>query len=148
MENNNVTRDLVSAQEQATIQRAVLAWLNSYPNKPLNKVDFEFLGKTSGLCVSTVQAAFKIRQYINGGYTAQYQFQVVYRLIASNADARIAADEALDTMGEWAEQNPPTLPEGMNLRKVKRDTSASVMARYDNNAEDHTINLTLTYEVI
>lgn len=141
-------RILVSASEQAEISRTVLRWLNSYDNKPLNKVDFEFLGKTSGLCVSTVQSAFKVRQYINGGYLAQYQFQIVYRLIASNADARLSADEALDTMAEWAENNPPELPLGVNRWRVRRDTGAAVMARYDNNAEDHAISMTINYEVI
>lgn len=142
------TRVLVSAAEQKKISRAVLKWLDSYPDKPGKKMDFEFLGKTSGLCVSTVQSAYKTRQYINGGYQAQYQFQIVYRMIAANADARLAADEALDMYGEWAEQNPPELPEGINRWKVRRDTGASIMARYDNNAEDHTIQLTLIYEVI
>ena len=146
-ENNNQNLTLVSASEQAEIQRTVVAWLNGYPDKPLAKVDFEYLGKASGLCVSTVQAAYKTKQYINGGYQAQYQFQIVYRLIASNADARLTADEALDTMGEWAENNYPSIP-GIIIRKVKRDTGAAVMARYDNNAEDHTISMTLIYEVI
>lgn len=142
------TKVLVSAAEQAAISRAVLKWLNSYEEKPGKKVDFEYLGKTAGLCVSTVQTAFKTRQYINGGYQAQYQFQIVYRLIANNADERLSADEALDTMGEWCEQNPPELPEGVNRWKVMRNTGASVMARYDNNAEDHAIQMTLIYEVI
>lgn len=145
-ENDN--RILVSASEQALISRTVLTWLNSYESLPLAKIDFEFLGKTSGLCLSTVQSAFKTKQYINGGYQAQYQFQIVYRLIASNADARLSADEALDALGEWAESNPPTLPLGVNRWKVKRDTGASVMARYDNSAEDHSISMTLIYEVI
>jgi len=144
---NNV-RILVSAEEQALISRTVLRWLNSCDIKPLNKVDFEFLGKTSGLCVSTVQTAYKTRQYINGGYQAQYEFQLVYRLIASNANERLDADEALNAMGEWAENNPPELPLGLNRWRVSRATGASTMARYDNNAEDHAIQLNLLYEVI
>ena len=147
-ENNEQNHVLVSATEQAAISRAVLTWLNSYEDKPGSKVDFEYLGKTSGLCVSTVQTASKTRQYINGGYQAQYQFQIVYRLIANNANDRLSADEALDTMGEWCEKNAPTLPEGITFWKVMRNTGAAVMARYDNNAEDHTIQMTLIYEVI
>lgn len=142
------TKVLVSATEQAAISRAVLKWLNSYEDKPGKKVDFEYLGKTSGLCVSTVQTAFKTRQYINGGYQAQYQFQIVLRLIANNVNDRLSADEALDTFGEWCEQNPPELPVGVNRWKVTRNTGAAIQARYDNNAEDHMILLTLTYEVI
>ena len=142
-----ITRVLVSAAEQAEISRSVLRWLNSYPDKP-RRVDFEFLGKTSGLCLSTVQTAFKTKQFINGGYQAQYSFQIVYRIIAENNDDRLTADEVLDTMGEWAETNVPEVPTGINRWKVKRDTGAAIMARYDNNAEDHTIQMTLIYEVI
>ena len=35
---------LVSAEENAAISRAVLAWLNSYEDKPWKKVDYEYLG--------------------------------------------------------------------------------------------------------
>lgn len=147
MDERNNNRVLVSAAEQSAISRAVLTWLNSYEEKPYKKVDFEYLGKTAGLCVSVVQAAYKTRQYINGGYQAQYQFQIVYRLIANNVDDRLDADAALDAMGEWAEKNPPEVPEGINSWKVKRNTGAAVMARYDNNAEDHSIQLTIIYEV-
>ena len=149
MDNNNTNVILVSASEQADIIRAVLTWLNSYENKPWKKVDYEYLGKTSGLCVSTVTAAFKTKQYITGGYKAQYQFQIVYRLIADDVDARIGADEALNAMGEWCETDRTlALPLGFYNAHVKRDTSASMVARYDNNADDHAISLTLTYEVI
>lgn len=141
-------RVLVSAAEQKAISRAVLEWLNTYEEKPGKKVDFEYLNKTSGLCLSTVQTAYKTRQYIGGGYEAQYSFQIVLRLIANNVDDRLDADAALDAMGEWAEQNPPETPTGINRWRVRRDTGASIMERYDNNAEDHTIQMTLIYEVI
>lgn len=140
-------KNLVSAAEQTKIARTVLEWLNTYDGKP-QKIDFEFLGKTKGLTVSTIQAAYKVKQYINGGYMAQYQFQIVYRLIASNADERLAADELLNAFGDWAERTPPDLPAGIIRWRTRRDNAASTMARYDNNAEDHAIQLTISYEVI
>lgn len=144
------TKTLVSASEQAEIARAVLAWLNNCEAKPVKKVDFEYLNKTSGLCVSVVQAAYKTRQYINGGYQAQFQFQLVLRLIADDVDKRLKADEDLNIMGEWMEANASalSLPAGIINARVKRDMAAAIMARYDNNAEDHSISMTLTYEVI
>lgn len=145
----NRPRTLVSAEEESQIARTVIEWLNAYAGKPLPRVDFEFLGKSSGLTLSTIQSPFKLKQYITGGYLAQYQFQIVYRLIASNSDERLSADEALNMFGDWAEKNPPSsLPNGIIRWRTKRDTSASTMARYDNNAEDHMISLTTTYEVI
>ena len=153
-EQENRVRTLVDADEQSEIAATVLAWLNTYltvydgdEDLP-SRVDFEYLGKTSGLCMSTVHTAYKTRQYINGGYQAQYQFQIVFRLIASNMTERLWADEFLNGFGAWCESNAPDPPAGINRWKVRRDTGASIMARYDNNAEDHTIQLTLTYEVI
>lgn len=144
-ERNN--RELVSSAEQSAVTRAVLAWFNNYEDKPAKKVDYEYLGKTSGLCLAVVQSAYKTRQYINGGYEAQFQFQIVYRLIADDINSRLDADEVLNQMGEWAEDNTPAPPDGISKWKIKRDTAAAIMARYDNNAEDHSISMTINYEV-
>lgn len=122
-----------------------------YPNKPLSKLDFEWLGKSSGLCISTIQAAYKTKQFIDGTYQAQYQFKIISRTTATDADERITADEVLDQYGEWAETNSALLrfADGMHVvKKVKRDTAAALFARYEGDVEDHQILLTLLYEVI
>ena len=141
------TVELVSSAEQSAVTRATLTWANSYTDLPASKVDYEFLGKTSGLCLAVVQSAYKTRQYINGGYRAQFQFQIVFRLIADDIDSRLDADEALNELGEWMENNVPDPPDGISMWKIKRDTAASTMARYDNDAEDHSISMTIIYEV-
>lgn len=140
-------RELVSATQNAQIERAVVTWLNTYPNKPC-RVDYGFLGKTSGLAVGTIQSAFKVQSDILGGYMAQYQFELVYRLVASNADERISADELLNTIGEWMEQNIPAPPAGVDSWKINRATGAAHVVPYDNGAEDHAIQMTILYEVI
>lgn len=70
-------KTLVSAEENADVSRAVRQWLNTYPDKPLSKLDFEWLGEKSGLCISTIQAAYKTKQFIDGSYQAQYQFKML-----------------------------------------------------------------------
>ena len=137
-------KTLVSAEENADVSRAVRQWLNAYPDKPLSKLDFEWLGEKSGLCISTIQAAYKT------SYQAQYQFKIIYRLPAKNADERMSADEVLDAYGAWAEANADslTIADGIRVCKVKRDTAAALFARYEGDVEDHQILLTLIYEVI
>lgn len=147
MANEQQTVELVSSAEQSAVTRAVITWITSYENKPLNKVDYEYLGKTSGLCIAVVQSAYKTKQFINGGYQAQFQFQIVFRLIADDVNSRLDADEVLNELGEWMENNVPEPPEGIARWKIKRDTASAVMARYDNNAEDHSISMTINYEV-
>lgn len=132
------------------MSRAVRKWLNAYPNKPLSKLDFEWLGEKGGLCISAIQAAYKTKQFIDGTYQAQYQFKIIFRITATTADERISADEILDDYGAWAEANAEslTIADNIRVRKVKRDTAAALFARYDGDAEDHQILLTLEYEVI
>lgn len=143
-------KTLVSAEENADVSRAVRQWLNTYPDKPLSKLDFEWLGEKSGLCISTIQAAYKTKQFIDGSYQAQYQMKIIYRVPAKNADERMSADEVLDAYGAWAEANVDslTIADGIRVRKVKRDTAAALFARYEGDVEDHQILLTLIYEVI
>ena len=123
-----------------------MEWLNDYPDKPLDVKDF--LGKTSGLARGDIQGAFKVAEYIYGGYKAQYQIELVYRLIAENVDERIEADSLLDSIAEWMEENTPAPPEGVTWWKAKRNNVAAHVASYDNGAEDHSIQITITYEVI
>ena len=139
--------ELESAATTSTIDRAVVAWINTCPDIPY-RVDYNFLGKTKGMAVGPVQGALKVRRYIYGGYQGQYQFDIAYRLIASNADERIAADELLNTIGEWMENNVPEPPEGVNWWRINRTNSAAMLTAYDNGAEDHTIPMTIIYEVI
>ena len=150
MDDKQKPKTLVSAEENADVSRAVRKWLNMYPNKPLTKLDFEWLGDSSGLCISTIQAAYKTNQFIDGTYQAQYQFKIIYRTTAKNADERMTADEVLDKYGAWAEANSGSLviADGITVKKVKRDTVAALFARYEGDVEDHQILLTLTYEVI
>lgn len=125
------------------------AWLNAYPDKPLPKLEYEWLGDSSGLCLSTIQAAYKVRQYITGEYAAQYQFKLIYRTTATTANERIAADEALNKFAAWAETNRPfpAIADNIRVQKIQRDSNASLFARYDGDVEDHQILMTLNYEV-
>lgn len=140
---------LVSADEEQEVGRALLVWLNTCPHKPVHRINFEFLPADSpGMMVSTIQAAFKTRQYITGGYEAQYQFKIVYRVQPDDNDSRLAADEVLNAVGAWAENNAekPNLKSAL-VRSVKRTSNASLLAVYEDGSRDHQILMTLTYEV-
>lgn len=143
-------KTLVSAEEEEAVGRALLSWLNEYPDKPVNRINFEFLATdTPGIMVSTIQAAFKTRQYIVGGYEAQYQFKLVYRTFPNDNDSRLAADETLNKMGAWAERNVASLDiSPATVQSFARTSNASLVAVYEDGSRDHQILMTLTYEVI
>lgn len=141
---------LVSADEREKVSRAVLVWLNAYPDKPVERINFEMLeDDMPSMALSTIQGAYKVKQYILGGYLAQYQFKIVYRVQPNTSnDKRLKADEALDQMADWLADNIVALTlTAARPGKLEINTAASIFGAYENGDEDHQILLTLTYEV-
>ena len=113
-------------------------------------IRFEFLAAdTEGMALSTIQAGYITRQYILGGYQAELQFKIIYRLKPGNSnDKRLKADEILNAIGDWAASAElPDIGEGKKARDVKPTTRSSLFAMYDNGDEDHQILMKLIYEV-
>lgn len=147
---NEKARTLVSSDEEQEVGRALLLWLNTYSEKPVDRINFEFLPSDGpGMMISTIQAAYKTRQYIYGGYEAQYQFKIVYRTQPDDDDSRLVADEILNDIGAWTERSA-TKPELTNavVRSVKRASNASLFATYEDGSRDHQILMNMYYEVI
>lgn len=142
------TKRYVSPAETALISRNVRLWLNSFEDKPVSRLDFENLAETSGLALSTIQGAYKTKQFITGKYEAEYQFKIIYRVIANSIDERLKADEELNAYAIWCEKSLPDLGENLRAKRITINSLSSLLIRYDNGVEDHQIMLTLTYEVI
>lgn len=136
-------------QDAETAQRAVLNWLNTYPELPA-PITFEGLPEDSpGMALLTIQTAFKTRQYITGGYEAQYQFDLLYRIQPSDDQDRLGAVELLNRMGGWVEQTRP-LPEvasGVQAKRVTRTNGPALAAVYEDGTTDYKISMTMTWEV-
>ena len=145
MPTNEPIRDIAPESEQ--VARAVRAWLQMCPNKPVRTVDMEYLGAETSLTLSTVQAAYKTRRYILGGYQAQYQFSILYQTIPTTTNERLEADEALNNMAAWVEATKPELPEQCRFLRCTRNTDAALLGRNENGSEIHQIMFTLLYEV-
>lgn len=151
MDSTNKTISLVSSGEQEQISRLLLAWLNQFSDKPVSLINYEFLkdGEPS-MALSTIQAAYKTRKFITGGYEAQYQFKVIYRVQPTTNNDRLKADELLNSLGDWASarEDLPILGDGVRCLKVEANTRSSLFARYENGDEDHQILMNMLYEVI
>ena len=139
----------VSAAEEYQVSRKLLVWLNTYPEKPVDLIRFEFLpADTTAMAMSTVQAAYILQKYILGGYRAEYQFKLNYRIKPGNSnDKRLKADELLDALGDWTIGQRPDIGEGKTVVSVEPTTRSSLFAVYENGDEDHQILMKLTYEV-
>lgn len=139
----------VSAAEEYQVSRKILVWLNTYPEKPVDLIRFEFLpADTTAMAMSTIQAAYILQKYILGGYKAEYQFKLIYRIKPGNSnDKRLKADELLDALGDWTIGQRPDIGEGKTVVSVEPTTRSSLFAVYENGDEDHQILMKLTYEV-
>ena len=139
----------VSAAEEYQVSRKLLVWLNTYPEKPVDLIRFEFLpADTTAMAMSTIQAAYILQKYIIGGYKAEYQFKLIYRIKPGNSnDKRLKADELLDALGDWTIGQRPDIGEGKTVVSVEPTTRSSLFAVYENGDEDHQILMKLTYEV-
>lgn len=141
----------VTAAEEDQISRVLLVWLNQYPNKPVNLINFEYLkADEPSMAMSLIQGAYKTRQYITGGYEAECQFKVIYRLQATDNNSRLTADEVLNNFADWAvaREDKPIFGANIQFRRLVSNTRSALFGRYENGDEDHQILMTLTYEVI
>jgi hypothetical protein len=144
------TTTLARTNEEDTISRKVLVWVNTFPDTPVAIINFENLAADQeSMALSTIQSAYITKRYITGGYRAEYQFKVIYRVKPANSnDKRLKADELLNRLGDWARTETPNIGEGFVSLKVEPTTRSSLFAAYDNGDEDHQILMKLTYEVI
>lgn len=146
-------RIAVPGTETEQISRALMGWFKQYPDFPpgVRQLEFEYLkDDTPCMALSTIQGAYKIKQYITGGYLAQYQFELIYRAQPQDNNDRLHMDEILNALGDWAVNcnEKPNLGPGRTVRSIACDARSSLYGRYENGDEDHQILMTLKYEVI
>lgn len=140
--------NMAAAEETESISRALFRWLNQWPDKPV-VINYEHLpADGEGMALSTIQGAYKLKEYVRGGYLGQYQFKVMYRVQPGNSNNnRLSADETLDALGAWASKTRPfpDIGSGRRVAKIKINSLSSVFANYEDGSEDHQILMTLDY---
>lgn len=154
MNSDEKRRSLVAAEEADKISRSMSVWANTFPGKPVAVIRYEFLdidektGDETAMALSTIQGTYITQRYILGGYQAEYQFKIIYRIKPGNSnDKRLQADEMLNRFGDWSMTQKPDLGEGINALRVEPTTQSSKFAEYEDGYEDYQILMRLTYEV-
>ena len=139
----------VSAAEEDQVSRKLLVWLNTFPERPVDLIRFEFLpADTEAMAMSTIQAAYIVSKYILGGHLAEYQFKVIYRVKPGiSIDKRLKADELLNALGDWTVGQRPDIGDGKRVVSIEPTTRSSLFAVYENGDEDHQILMKMNYEV-
>lgn len=149
MNSENKPVALVSAEEQDQVSRKMLVWANTFPDKPVVIINFEQLAADeTSMALSTIQSTYITKRYILGGYQAEYQFKLIYRIKPGTSnDKRLKADELLNAFGDWAATERPDIGENKRVLRIEPTTRSSMFAVYENGDEDHQILMKMTYEV-
>lgn len=146
---NEKARTLVSADEEALIERQVMVWLNTWPDKPGDIGYVALDAGRPGLSLFLDEGAYIERRYVCGGHRAVYPFAVVRRIIPGESqDERLGAVELLNRLGAWITKNPPALPGGLRTVRVEPPSRGRYVGAGDSGDEDYEIKIKLTYEVI
>ena len=141
--------ELLAAKSAMSAVRAVLNWLNTCTEMPAGlTASFEDLPENDvGICLSTEQAPVYAARYIAGGYRAQYDFRIIYRVLPSDDGDMLDAVEALTDVCAWCETAaPPDLDNAVN-EKITRTSDVAVLAVYEDGTSDYGASLSLTWEV-
>lgn len=151
--NINTSKPLIKAtpEEDSGVSRKLIQWINTCPYVPVTvtMVKYDYLTNAApAMALSNTQGAFITNRYILGGHKSEYQFKLIYRIVSpgTNDNARLEADELLDSMATWAIENPPDLGENMYNVQVSASTGSYMFAAYENGDEDHQIIMKLTYK--
>lgn len=150
MTGDSNNRTYVSDTTPLDISRALVTYINTAPADILpDKCKYEYLTETGGVTIALTQLPYVTRRYINGGYQAQYDLDVIYRTIPKTDSGRIAADEALDRLAAWICGNVASLDvSDVTIKRIVKTNIPALIDRYDNGAEDHSVSISITYEHI
>ena len=129
----------------ATLRRVLIDWIEQGTGV---RVDYDFREKYSGLTLAFTAGAFRQKGYILGGYHAKIQFALVCRTYPEDREKRLTADEQLTMLADWMTQNRPVFPAPFRFRKIAQESPAQMTKRYENGMEDHSVTMTLFFEVI
>lgn len=148
--------EYVAAKEEDQVSRNLLRWLDKYPDIPLSivRIDYEFLDAGMPcMALSLIQGGYIVDRFIDGTYTAEYQFKIVYRTKPATPNDRLSADELLDSMGDWAVAqfvagSGPDIGSGLEVQEIEQTTRSSLFARMEGGWEDHQIFMRMTYKAV
>lgn len=143
--------EFVSQKEEDKVSRRFLGWLNTFPEIPVSieLINYEYMPVDAvGMALSTIQGTYIVERNIIGGYVAEYQFKIIYRVKPGKTpDARLKADELLDRLADWACAQKPDIGSGLLVQELEQTTRSSLFAELQNGWEDHQIFMRMTYKV-
>lgn len=158
------SQPIIDLDGSEAVSKVLLTLLNQFPALEGKQILFSTLSETSGLgFFPTGGAILQINTEDIIGHVHQmclFPFTVVYRAAFKTEVQRMRAQEFLDLLGKWLEQQPvviggtiyqleayPELTSGCRkIKDITRQNLAHLSSSYADGVEDWQIALSLKYE--
>lgn len=134
-----------------TAQRAILDMISLYPHfpsgfKPSNQtILWNNISDKQSIGVFPVEGGVYLDRYVDGSYTAQMPFQIIYKSNPTTNKANIANDNLLDDLAKWLEKKDFTLTDkNFSTESITR-TSNVFSGTRDEKETALVINMSLKY---
>ena len=141
----------LTIKDAENAQKAVLELVLKYPRYPNTfkadntTVKWNNMSESTSIGIFSLQGAKYLKKYISGSYKAQMPFQLVYRSSPTTNKASIAAQELVESLGAWLEDNGITFKdEHMEFECISRTSPAFLLAQNDKTIE-YAVNMQLRY---
>ena len=136
--------------EAIEIQRSILAWLNTRSGNVYDIKFQELPENQNGMCMASMPSTKIIDEDILGNYTAQYSFQLVYRSYPSDSNENLSAEEELDSIGEWVDDQDqsdyPSLSGNCIITDIKRSSTTALISKTESGICDYSCQFNATYK--
>lgn len=151
--------EILNAEEQDAIGKAVLLLVKECPAiLPGIKVKYgDIADNTIGIFAQ--QSAVVTKRYINGIFTAQFPFMLLYRSKPTTDNDRIAREEMLNNIAKWLGgkkitangieyilKEYPQLSEGRQITEVEQLKTVALAGKLQDGSVDYTVDLRLSYK--
>lgn len=128
--------------------KALTEWLNSAPTLPGEILYGQMESEAPCMSLEPGREEKVLSRDIAGGRRARRGYSLTYRLRPElSQEERLSADRLLDSIGRWAEENPPALPQGPEIEEVRQTGMAAAVKRLAGGQEDHRIDLEIVYAI-
>ena len=160
-------KEPIKLSDISIIANTLIDLINQFPELPPqikeDGVFFEQLKpREVGLCLSTIpSSSVKIISYVCGKYIGRYSFQLIMQKMSVSNTQRINAQDILEKIANWLENNPieredgtvyrigeyPKLDDSREIKEIVKTSFARISRRLEPNIEISEVNLYLDYQV-
>lgn len=130
--------DVIYTDAGVYIAKAMLEFLNKWPDKPSDILLEDFAKKPPSMMLQQLSGAYKKRMYVDGSYIGKWPFAVYFRISGRDTASKINATGRLMGLFEWLLKTPlPDLGVNRKALKVEMTSLPSIAARYEDGMEDY-----------